>query len=321
MNSAQIEQWAKESIQLQSEQVANLSGFINHNFVKAIEHLHAIAGRIVISGIGKSAIIAQKMVATLNSTGAPAIYMHAADAIHGDIGMLQPNDVAIVISKSGESPEIKILVDILKKFENTVIAICGNEQSYLATQAHYLLNTYVSKEACPNNLAPTTSTTAQLVMADTIAICLLKMKGFTKDDFARLHPGGALGKQLFLRVADLSEKNAKPYVLETDSLEKVIIAISANRLGATAVLGANNQLSGIITDGDLRRMLQNKTNYSSVLAQEIMSVNPRQIQKSALASQALLEMRTAHISQLVVLDNNVFDGFIHIQDLLREGII
>ncbi len=313
--------WAKESIALQSLEVSNLGAFINDAFVDAINQLHFINGRAVISGIGKSAIIAQKMVATLNSTGTPAIYMHAADAIHGDIGMLQAGDVAIIISKSGESPEIRILVDIIKKFENTIIAICGNTTSYLAIQAQYVLNTYVSKEACPNNLAPTTSTTAQLVIADTVAICLLKMKGFTENDFARLHPGGALGKQLFLRVADLSEKNAKPSVAYNASVQEVIIAISTHRLGATAVLDANNKLCGVITDGDLRRMLGKNIAFNNIVAQDIMSASAKTIDANALASQALVLMRSAHISQLVVMDNDAFAGFVHLQDLLREGII
>jgi arabinose-5-phosphate isomerase len=321
MNPLIIKQWACDSILLQSQVVANLQNFINDVFTEAILCLQKSEGRLVISGIGKSAIIAQKMVATLNSTGTPAIFMHAAEAIHGDIGMLLPNDIAIIISKSGESPEIKILADIIHKFGNTIIAIGGNENSYLAKNCSYFLNTYVSQEACPNNLAPTTSTTAQLVMADTIAICLLKMKGFTENDFARLHPGGALGKQLFLRVADLSKQNAKPQVLVTDSLEKVIMEISTNRLGATAVLNQQNNFCGIITDGDLRRMLQKNSDYKNTIAQDIMCTTAITIDENTLASQALNIMREAKISQLVVLSNNKYAGFIHLQDLLREGII
>ncbi len=321
MQAIDIKKIALESILVQANAIRDIVPFINQDFEKAIEVLHNAKGRIVVSGIGKSAVIAQKMVATLNSTGSPSIYLHAADAIHGDIGMLLPSDVAIIISKSGESPEIKILADIIRKFGNCLIAISGNEASYLVQQANYFINTFVSQEACPNNLAPTTSTTAQLVMADAIAICLLQLKGFTEADFARLHPGGALGKQLYLRVMDLCEKNPKPSVLLTDNLQTIIISISTNRLGATAVLDAHQQVQGIITDGDLRRMLEKNMDFQGVIASEIMTKEPKNIEQSALATEALAAMRAAHISQLVVLHNNKFQGFVHLQDLLREGIM
>jgi len=274
----------------------------------------------VITGIGKSAIIAQKIVATMNSTGTPALFMHAADAIHGDLGMIQPDDVVILISKSGESPEIKALLPFIKNFGNKVIAICGNVTSYLATHADIFINTTIDAEACPNNLAPTTSTTAQMVMGDALAVSLLQLKGFSDRDFAKFHPGGNLGKRLYLKVKDLSSKNAQPQVNANASLREIIIEISGKYLGATAVI-ENDQLLGIITDGDLRRMLETQENPTSLLAKDICSKNPKSIEASELAVQALELMRQKDITQLIVTENGVYAGMIHLHDLVREGLI
>jgi arabinose-5-phosphate isomerase len=277
---------------------------------------------VVISGIGKSAIIAQKLVATLNSTGTPAVFLHAADAIHGDLGMVQQEDVVMIISKSGESPEIKVLVPLVRNFGNILIGMVGNIGSFLARQAGIVLNTTVSQEACPNNLAPTSSTTAQLVMGDAIAVSLMELRGFTPEDFARFHPGGTLGKKLYLRVSDLYVNNEKPQVTLSASLKEVIVEISKKRLGTTAVTDENNHLLGIITDGDLRRMLEKNTPLDSVTAREIMTLDPKTISASALAVEALDRLRKFDINQLVVVaDDSVYLGFIHLHDLIREGLI
>lgn len=312
---------AIETINIEKDAIDHLRNFIDENFVNAISCLHQSKGRVIVSGIGKSAIIAQKMVATLNSTGSPSIFMHAADAIHGDLGMMQTEDVAIVISKSGESAEIKVLVPLIRNFGNKLIAICGNEKSFLATNADFFMNTTVAVEACPNNLAPTTSTTAQLVMGDAIAVCLLKLKGFTAGDFAKFHPGGALGKQLYLQVATLSNLNEKPQVFIHDSIQKVIVEITSKRLGATVVLDDQMDIKGIITDGDIRRMLETQTNLASIRASDIMNPNPKTIEMDALAVNALELMRRNNISQLVAVSNGKYEGILHIHDLLKEGII
>ena len=312
---------ALETIRLQAESVTMLMKYIDVSFVEAVRVLHEAKGRVVISGIGKSAIIAQKIVATMNSTGTPALYMHAADAIHGDLGMIQPDDVAIVISKSGNSPEIKVLVPLIKNFGNPVIGICGNEGSFLATRSDFFLNTTVAKEACPHNLAPTTSTTAQMVMGDALAICLLNLKGFTEKDFARYHPGGALGKRLYLRVADMSDANERPQVAPESSLREIILEISGKRLGATAVVAADGTLKGIITDGDLRRMLEKHENPTLLKAADIYSPNPKSIDGAELATEALAVMRSFDISQLIVTKDGKYAGILHIHDLVREGII
>jgi len=283
--------------------------------------IHQAAGRVIISGIGKSAVIAQKIVATLNSTGTPAIFMHAADAIHGDLGMIQPGDVVIIISKSGNSPEIKVLVPFIKNFGNPVIAICGNETSYLALNADIVINSTVTKEACPHNLAPTTSTTAQLVMGDALAICLLNAKGFTEKDFARFHPGGALGKRLYLRVADMSDSNEQPKVKPGSALREIIYEISAKRLGATAVIDEQGEIKGIITDGDLRRMLEKNESPANLKAADILSPNPKSIDGGELATEALALMRRHDITQLVVTKEGRYAGMLHLHDLVREGII
>jgi arabinose-5-phosphate isomerase len=320
MTKAHIIQSAKDSIALQSLEINQLANFINNTFAQIVQIVHSSQGRFVISGIGKSGIIAQKIVATLNSTGTPSLYMHGADAIHGDLGMLLPDDVMMIISKSGESEEIKVLTRLVKKFGNTLIGMSGNAQSYLATECTYFLNTTVSKEACPNNLAPTTSTTAQMVMGDALAICLLEAKGFTAQDFAKFHPGGALGKQLYLQVGDISKHNAMPNIKPSADIKQVIVSISTNRLGATAVL-ENNQIQGIITDGDIRRMLEKENDWHTFLASDIMNITPKTIEATDLAVNALEKMRTNNISQLVVVDGEIFAGFVHLHDLLREGLV
>lgn len=317
-----IQQAALQTIDLEAKAIAGLARYINGDFEKAVRVLAACRGRVVISGIGKSAVIAQKIVATLNSTGTPSIFLHAADAIHGDLGMVQQEDVVIVISKSGESPEIKVLVPLLKNFGNELIAIVGNTDSYLARQASLVLNTSVDQEACPNNLAPTSSTTAQLVMGDALAVCLMELRGFRSDDFARFHPGGTLGKKLYLRVSDLSGNNEQPKVYAGQSLREVIVEMTAKRLGVTAVVDEKEKLLGIITDGDLRRMLENNTAIDQVKAADIMTANPRTIGPDELAVQALDLLRTHEISQLAVTGpGGEYAGIIHLHDLIKEGLI
>ncbi len=311
---------AQRTIAMEAEAIANLSNFIDEGFATAMEVLAACKGRIVVSGIGKSAIIAQKMVATLNSTGSPAIFLHAADAIHGDLGMVQQQDVVIIISKSGESPEIKVLVPLIRNFGNTLMAIVGNMQSYLARHAHHVFNTTVNQEACPNNLAPTTSTTAQLVMGDAIAVCLMRQKGFRVEDFAKLHPGGTLGKKLYLRVSDLLRDNEKPEVREEANLKEVIVEMTRKRMGVTAVTGGNNRLSGIITDGDLRRMLE-RTGLDKIRAKDIMTQNPKTIGPDKLAVNALDLMREHEITHLAVIEKDQYIGMIQLHDLVKEGLI
>jgi len=320
--STNIRAIAKRTIQTEAEAVSGLISLLDESFEKAVQAIHQSAGHLVISGIGKSAIVAQKIVATLNSTGTPSLFMHAADAIHGDLGMVQPQDTVLLISKSGESPEIKVLVPLVKNAGNILLAMCGNIHSYLSSQADYVLNTTVEKEACPNNLAPTSSTTAQMVIGDALAVCLMELNGFSGRDFAKNHPGGNLGKRLYLRVEDLYAVNAKPAVLDSASLKEVIIAISAGRLGATAVLDEANKATGIITDGDVRRMLETTDNLSRVKAADILSLHPKTIQPGALAIEALERMREADISQLIVVSaDNHYLGILHLHDLVREGII
>lgn len=312
---------ALETIELEAQSVAGLKAFINEEFVKGVSLIHESKGRVVISGIGKSAVIAQKIVATMNSTGTPALFMHAADAIHGDLGMIQPDDVVIIISKSGESPEIKFLVPLVKNFGNPVIALCGNDKSYLATNADCFVNSTVDKEACPNNLAPTTSTTAQMVMGDALAVCLLELKGFTSRDFARYHPGGALGKKLYLRVSDMSKMNEKPQVKEDARIREIIYEISSKRLGATVVVDAKGVVKGIITDGDIRRMLEKHDEPNKLTATDIMSADPKHIDEDELAVMALEKMREYDITQLVVTHEGRYSGMLHLHDLVREGLI
>ena len=311
---------AKKTILSESESIAKLTQFLDDNFVNAVEIIYKSKGRLVVTGIGKSAIIAQKIVATLNSTGTPSLFLHASEAIHGDLGMLQPSDVVICISKSGNSPEIKVLVPLLKRFGNKLIAITGNTTSFLGKEADFVLNTYVDSEACPINLAPTNSTTAQLVMGDAIAVCLMEMKNFTTEDFAKYHPGGALGKKLLLRVSDMLDTTKKPIVAADSMIKNVIIEISEKRLGVTAVI-ENEKVIGIITDGDIRRMLNKTENISGLTAQEIMTKNPKTIKSTDMVSDALNILEYFSITQLVVVDNGEYKGVIHLHDILKEGII
>lgn len=317
----EIKKYAIEALKIEAQAIEQLTHFINDDFVAVVELILNSKGRVVITGIGKSAIIAQKIVATLNSTGTPSIFMHAADAIHGDLGNIQKEDVVICISKSGSTPEIKVLVPFVKSFDNKLVAITGNPDSFLGKQAHYVLNTYVETEACPNNLAPTSSTTAQMAMGDALAVCLLQQRGFTDKDFAKYHPGGALGKKLYLRVADVFTQNAKPQVTSNQSLKEVIIEISSKRLGVAAVVD-NNRLIGVVTDGDIRRMLEKNLDINLVTSKDIMGTSPKTIQQNSLAVEALHVMEDKSISQLLVVDeNNTYLGVIHLHDLLREGII
>ncbi|TBR20310.1 MAG: KpsF/GutQ family sugar-phosphate isomerase [Chitinophagaceae bacterium] len=322
-----LQRIALKTIALESQSINDLSKFINDDFEKSIRAIEKIKGRLVVSGIGKSAIIAQKIVATFNSTGTPSIFLHAADAIHGDLGIIQEEDIVMIISKSGESPEIKVLVPLIKNFgfanhkKNILIGMVGNANSYLAQQSDIFLNTTIEQEACPNNLAPTCSTTAQLVMGDALAVCLMELKGFNSNDFAKFHPGGALGKKLYWRVADLYKNNETPCVFATQSLKEVIVEISSKRLGATAVVDDKNNLLGIITDGDLRRMLEKNNSLEKLTADMLMSENPKTVGANELAIEALDIMRKNSITQLAVTDNNKYLGFIHLHDLIREGLV
>lgn len=319
-NQSSIITNAKNTILAESNAIANLANFINIDFENAVKYIYNFKGRVIVTGIGKSANIATKIVATFNSTGTPAVFMHAADAIHGDLGNVLEDDVVICISKSGNTPEIKVLVPLIKNYGNKIIAITGNVDSFLGKNADFTLNTYVEKEACPNNLAPTTSTTAQLVMGDALAVCLLELKGFTSKDFAKYHPGGALGKRLYLRVSDLIEKNELPQVSENDSIAKVIVEISEKRLGVTAVV-KNQKVVGIITDGDIRRMLSKTTKIDDFVAIDIMGKSPKTIHKDAMAVEALETMENNSISQILAVDDaNNYAGVVHLHDLIKEGI-
>jgi arabinose-5-phosphate isomerase len=312
---------AKETILLEAEAVRQLASLITDDFSRAVTTIIDAKGRLIVSGIGKSAVIAQKLVATLNSTGTPSAYLHAADAIHGDLGMILKDDVVLIISKSGDTPEIKLLTQLIKNFGNNLIAMVGNLSSYLTLQADIVLNTTVSQEACPNNLAPTSSTTAQMVMGDALAVALMEQRGFTSADFAKFHPGGALGKKLYLRVADLYIQNEKPVVAPDTILKGVILEISKRRLGMTAVVNENEELLGIITDGDLRRMLEKTTSLEEMRAEQIMTPHPKAINADAPAIDAMELMRINNITQLPVVVDNRYAGVIHLHDLIREGIL
>ncbi|MFI0430112.1 SIS domain-containing protein [Mariniflexile sp. HMF6888] len=305
---------------MESKAIFNLSNLVNDDFADAVNLIYNSKGRVIITGIGKSAIIASKIVATLNSTGTPAVFMHAADAIHGDLGLILEDDVVICISKSGNTPEIKVLIPLIKRAKNKIIAITGNMESFLGQHADYILNAYVEKEVCPNNLAPTTSTTAQLVIGDALAVCLLDLRGFSSTDFAKYHPGGALGKKLYLRVQDISSVNQKPKVTASTSIKNVIIEITEKMLGVTAVV-ENDKITGIITDGDLRRMLTKVDDFSKLTAKDIMSPNPKRISAGAMAIDALEIMEAHGISQLLVEENDNYAGVVHLHDLIKEGII
>jgi arabinose-5-phosphate isomerase len=316
-----IKSIAQQTLEIELEAIKGLSNFIDINFEEAVKAIHSTNGRFIVSGIGKSAIIAQKIVATCNSTGTPSIFLHAAEAIHGDSGMITPSDIVLVISKSGESPEIKNLVQLVKQFGNTLIAMVGNTESYLAKEANWVLNTTVNKEACSNNLAPTSSTTAQIVMGDLVAMCLMELNQFKAIDFAKFHPGGNLGKRLTLTVGQIANANAKPMVHTSTSLKEVIITISKNRLGATAVVNSKNEVEGIITDGDIRRMLEAHSSIQDLTAAAIYHTSPITIAPEALAVDALAIMEQKDISQIVVADHSGYIGMVHMHDLIREGIL
>jgi arabinose-5-phosphate isomerase len=311
---------AKKSLISQSQSIAKLTDFIDNSFVEAVEIIYNTKGRLIVTGIGKSAIIAQKIVATMNSTGTPSMFLHASEAIHGDLGMVQDGDVVICISKSGNSPEIKVLIPLLKRFGNKLIGITGNITSFLGKESDITLNTYVESEACPNNLAPTNSTTAQLVMGDAMAVALMEMRNFKAEDFAKYHPGGALGKKLLLRVQDMLDTSRKPFVSPDSSIKNVIVEISEKRLGVAAVI-ENDKVVGIITDGDIRRMLNKTETITGLTAKDIMTVNPKTIKTSDMVVDALNILEDFSITQLVVVDDNEYKGVIHLHDILKEGIV
>jgi arabinose-5-phosphate isomerase len=315
-----IKQIAKEVLQNEAQAVENLTNFIDNDFEACVREIFQSKGRVVVTGVGKSAIIANKIVATLNSTGTPSLFMHAADAIHGDLGMIQEEDIVICLSKSGNTPEIKVLVPLLKRRGSKLVALVSNTSSYLAQQSDFVLNATIAAEACPNNLAPTTSTTVHMAMGDALAVCLLALRNFSSDDFAQIHPGGSLGKQLYLKVEDIFIQHNLPCVTADASLKDVIIEISSKRLGATAVVDSAQNLLGIITDGDLRRMLQKEFNLTSVKASDIMTVHPKSIERGEFAVKALQVMQLNNITQLVVKEGTKVVGFVHLHDLLKEGI-
>lgn len=320
MNHQDLLSFAEKTISNEAKAVARLKELLTDEFASAVLELYNTKGRVIITGIGKSAIIAQKIVATMNSTGTPAIFMHAADAIHGDLGNIQADDVVICISKSGNTPEIKVLVPLIKNFHNKLIAITGNKDSFLAEQAEYVLDTTIEQEACPNNLAPTTSTTAQMVMGDALAVCLVKLKGFSRKDFAKFHPGGALGKKLYLRISDMTAQNAKPQVTPDTEISNVIMEISEKMLGATAVID-NEKIVGIITDGDIRRMLAESTDFRKLKAKDIMGTSPKTIDNNTLAIDAIELLERNQISQVIAEDQGEYKGIVHIHNLIKEGII
>ncbi|MDX9695945.1 MAG: KpsF/GutQ family sugar-phosphate isomerase [Bacteroidales bacterium] len=312
---------AQETILQEAESIKKLANYIDKDFEKIVKLIYKSKGRVIVTGIGKSANIANKIVATLNSTGTPAIFMHAADAIHGDLGIVQEDDIVICISKSGNTPEIKVLVPLIKSRGNALIGMVSSVDSFLGKNADYVLKSTVEKEACPNNLAPTSSTTAQLVIGDALAVCLLEYRGFSSEDFAKYHPGGALGKKLYMRVSDLYKNNEAPKVSVNENVKNVIIEISSKRLGATAVLNEKDELAGIITDGDIRRMLQKNDRIDVLTAKDIMSINPKTIDKDELAINAFQLMENNHITQLIVTSKKKYIGIVHIHDILKEGIV
>ncbi|MFY8067984.1 MAG: KpsF/GutQ family sugar-phosphate isomerase [Flavobacterium sp.] len=311
---------AKRTLLSESQSIENLVNYLDADFAKSVTEIYNTKGRLVVTGIGKSALIAQKIVATLNSTGTPSMFLHAAEAVHGDLGMVQPEDIVICISKSGNSPEIKVLAPLLKRFGNTLIGMTADKNSFLGKESHYILHAYVESEACPNNLAPTNSTTAQLVLGDALAVCLMEMRNFKSEDFAVYHPGGALGKKLLLRVKDMLDTTHKPMVTPDASIKKVIMEISEKRLGVTAVI-ENNQVIGIVTDGDIRRMLNTRDTFTDLTANDIMTKNPKNINSTVLVSEALDILENNSITQLVVIDNNEYKGILHLHDILKEGIV
>ena len=319
-NNTEIKKSAIRTLTLEASAISGLITRLNDNFDQVVSKILTLKGRVIVSGIGKSAIVAQKIVATLNSTGTPAVFLHAADAIHGDLGIIQPDDLIIVLSKSGNTPEIKVLVPLLKQTGNVVVALVGNLNSYLAEQADFVLDSTVEKEACPLDLAPTTSTTAQMAMGDALAVCLLEERRFTEQDFAKYHPGGALGKRLYLRVSDLSSDNRAPQVNPEANIRQVIIEITKHRMGAVAVLN-EQEICGIITDGDIRRMVEQNENFNELKAKDIMGNIPKSIDRDEMAVEALNQLRQNNITQLLVTSNKQYRGIIHLHDLIREGII
>jgi len=312
---------AQEVVKKEAAAVARLSGFIDDQFINILELIFNSKGRLIVTGIGKSAIIANKVVATLNSTGTPSVFMHAADAIHGDLGIIQKEDIVLCLSKSGNTAEIKVLVPWIRKMGNKIIAMVSDTNSFLAQHSDYIIKATVDSEACPNNLAPTTSTTAQLVMGDALAVCLLKMRGFSQEDFARVHPGGSLGKKLYTRVSDIIDRAVRPMVNEDDTIQNTILNISANRLGATVVLNVNGEIAGIITDGDVRRMVEKGVSANRLKARDIMSSNPKGIESDELAVNAFNMMEKNKITSLIVLEKGRYIGLVHIHDIIREGIV
>lgn len=311
---------AKQTILIEGEAVNQLNNQLNEDFSDLVSEIINLKGRVIITGVGKSAIIAQKLVATFNSTGTPAIFMHAADAIHGDLGIIQKDDLILCLSKSGNTAEIKVLIPFLKQGNNKIAAIVGDTDSYLAKNSDFILNASVVKEACPHNLAPTTSTTAQLVLGDALAICLLECKSFSSTDFAKYHPGGALGKKLYLKVGDLSSLNQKPEITIHATIKEAILEITKKRLGI-AVVTDNKQIKGIITDGDLRRMMEKYDSFEYLKAIDVMTINPKSIDFNEMAVNALAMMKANNITQLLVLKDNIYSGVVHLHDLLKEGII
>ncbi len=311
---------AKRTILEESKSISQLTNYLTEDFSKAVSLIHEAKGRLVVTGIGKSAIIAQKIVATLNSTGTPSLFLHASEAVHGDLGMVQPGDIIICISKSGNSPEIKVLAPLLKRHDNILIGMTSDKNSFLGKESHYILHAHVDKEACPNNLAPTNSTTAQLVLGDALAVALMELRQFKSEDFALYHPGGALGKKLLLRVADMLDTTHAPKVSPDASIKNVIVEISEKRLGVTAVI-ENEKVIGIITDGDIRRMLNTNDTFTHLTAKDIMTKNPKNISSDILVSEALSILENNSITQLVVIDNDNYKGILHLHDILKEGIV
>jgi arabinose-5-phosphate isomerase len=318
--SLDIRQMAVNSIVREADSIRRMASFVGEDFVRTVELLYGMSGKVVVSGVGKSAIIAQKIVATFNSTGTPAVFMHAVDAIHGDLGIVQPGDVVMCLSKSGSTPEIKALVPLIRERGNRLVAVVSEVGSYLAGQSDYVLCATVEGEVCPWNLAPTSSTTAQLVMGDALAVCLMQLRGFTREDFARMHPGGSLGRRLYLRVGDLVDPMRCPQVLPETTIHQAIMTISENRLGATAVVDRQGGVVGIITDGDIRRMLERDRCFDRLTAQDIMCGAPKVIEAETLASVAVERMEANEVSQLIVMDGGRYCGMVHLHDILREGI-
>ncbi len=319
----EIKKWAATALQIEVDTISKLHNYLDDTFAECIQLIGESEGRVIVTGVGKSAIIAQKIVSSFNSTGTAAIFMHAADAIHGDLGIIREKDIVLCLSKSGSSPEIKVLIPLIRNLglNTIVIGMVSVPDSFLSQHSDYVIHAMIEREACPNNLAPTSSTTAQIVMGDAMMVSLLEYKGFTSQDYALTHPGGALGKKLYLRVSDLYKNNERPFVHLTDTLDKIIIEISSKRLGTTAVLDDNNQLIGIITDGDLRRMLEKTKDFEKVTAKDIMSASPKTVEEDVLAIDAYSTMKQNKITSLLVVNENEYLGVVHIHDILREGIV